>query len=249
MLQTTIIQLLSGYHCILYLDFEFVRLFRFGTGVSYVLIYSSLLVKLVFLISLNTGVYLPALYQVYFLPFTRYTSCPISGILSALYQLYFLPYTRYTFLPYTRYASCPIPGILSALCQVYSCHLPGILSTLYQVHLPALYNVYLLPYTNTALYNLFFLLYTSYTSCPIPGIFPVPYKEDVYYLVMSFLPHLRYNSCLVLIIKIHLSIYIRCCLINVWFGLKPAGPRIKKNLEFYRLFRLILPVEQNINHF
>ena len=34
-----------------------------GTGLSYVLIYSSLLVKLVFLISLNTGVYLPAMYQ------------------------------------------------------------------------------------------------------------------------------------------------------------------------------------------
>ena len=36
---------------------------RVGTGISYVLIYSSLLVKLVFLISLNTGVYLPAMYQ------------------------------------------------------------------------------------------------------------------------------------------------------------------------------------------
>ena len=36
---------------------------RLGTGISYVLIYSSLLVKLVFLISLNTGVYLPAMYQ------------------------------------------------------------------------------------------------------------------------------------------------------------------------------------------
>ncbi|XP_023332530.1 metabotropic glutamate receptor-like [Eurytemora carolleeae] len=42
---------------------------RFGTGVSYVLIYSSLLVKLVFLISLNTGVYLPALYQALLLIF------------------------------------------------------------------------------------------------------------------------------------------------------------------------------------
>jgi hypothetical protein len=36
---------------------------RLGTGLSYVLIYSSLLVKQVFLISLNTGVYLPAMYQ------------------------------------------------------------------------------------------------------------------------------------------------------------------------------------------
>ena len=38
-------------------------LVRLGLGLSYVLIYSSLLVKLVFLISLNTGVYLPAMYQ------------------------------------------------------------------------------------------------------------------------------------------------------------------------------------------
>lgn len=36
---------------------------RLGTGMAYVLIYSSLLVKLVFLISLNAGVYLPATYQ------------------------------------------------------------------------------------------------------------------------------------------------------------------------------------------
>lgn len=42
---------------------------RFGTGFSYVLIFSSLLVKLVFLISLNTGVYLPALYQALLLTF------------------------------------------------------------------------------------------------------------------------------------------------------------------------------------
>ena len=38
-------------------------LVRLGLGLSYVLIYASLLVKLVFLISLNTGVYLPAMYQ------------------------------------------------------------------------------------------------------------------------------------------------------------------------------------------
>jgi len=36
---------------------------RLGTGLSYSLIYSTLLVKLVFLISLNSGVYLPATYQ------------------------------------------------------------------------------------------------------------------------------------------------------------------------------------------
>ena len=36
---------------------------RLGTGLAYTIIYSSLLVKQVFLISLNTGVYLPAAYQ------------------------------------------------------------------------------------------------------------------------------------------------------------------------------------------
>lgn len=36
---------------------------RFGTGIAYTLIYSAILVKLVFLVSLNTGVYLPATYQ------------------------------------------------------------------------------------------------------------------------------------------------------------------------------------------
>ncbi|XP_018326007.1 metabotropic glutamate receptor 3 isoform X2 [Agrilus planipennis] len=36
---------------------------RFGTGVAYAIIFSSLLVKCIFLISLNSGVYLPASYQ------------------------------------------------------------------------------------------------------------------------------------------------------------------------------------------
>ncbi|XP_028168493.1 uncharacterized protein LOC114358673 isoform X3 [Ostrinia furnacalis] len=36
---------------------------RFGTGVSYVIVFASLLVKCVFLLSLNGGVYLPAAYQ------------------------------------------------------------------------------------------------------------------------------------------------------------------------------------------
>ncbi|XP_050679824.1 uncharacterized protein LOC126975833 isoform X1 [Leptidea sinapis] len=36
---------------------------RFGTGVSYVIVFVSLLVKCVFLLSLNGGVYLPAAYQ------------------------------------------------------------------------------------------------------------------------------------------------------------------------------------------
>ena len=36
---------------------------KLGTGLSYGLIYTSLLVKQIFLISLNSGVYLPASYQ------------------------------------------------------------------------------------------------------------------------------------------------------------------------------------------
>ena len=37
---------------------------RLGTGLVYVLIYSSIMIKQVFLISLNTGVYLPVMYQI-----------------------------------------------------------------------------------------------------------------------------------------------------------------------------------------
>jgi len=53
-------------------------LVRLGTGISYVLIYSSLLVKLVFLISLNTGVYLPAMYQALLLFFAVLVQIVIS---------------------------------------------------------------------------------------------------------------------------------------------------------------------------
>ena len=42
---------------------------RIGVGLSYTVIYSTLLVKLVFLISLNSGVYLPAMYQCLLLVF------------------------------------------------------------------------------------------------------------------------------------------------------------------------------------
>lgn len=42
---------------------------RVGVGLSYTVIYSTLLVKLVFLISLNSGVYLPAMYQCLLLVF------------------------------------------------------------------------------------------------------------------------------------------------------------------------------------
>ena len=40
-----------------------VLLIRLGTGLAYSIVYSTLLVKLVFLVSLNSGVYLPATYQ------------------------------------------------------------------------------------------------------------------------------------------------------------------------------------------
>jgi hypothetical protein len=40
-----------------------------GTGLSYSIVYSTLLVKLVFLVSLNSGVYLPATYQALLLCF------------------------------------------------------------------------------------------------------------------------------------------------------------------------------------
>ena len=38
-------------------------IFRVGPSLAYVLVYATLLVKLVFLVSLNSGVYLPATYQ------------------------------------------------------------------------------------------------------------------------------------------------------------------------------------------
>jgi len=52
---------------------------RIGTGISYVLIYSSLLVKQVFLISLNTGVYLPAMYQALLFGFCVLVQCVIGA--------------------------------------------------------------------------------------------------------------------------------------------------------------------------
>ena len=45
-------------------------LIRFGVGVSYALVFASLLVKCIFLISLNSGVYLPAPYQALLLFFS-----------------------------------------------------------------------------------------------------------------------------------------------------------------------------------
>ena len=58
-------------------------LVRLGTGLSYVLIYSSLLVKLVFLISLNIGVYLPAMYQALLLFFAVLVQVRCARLLSS----------------------------------------------------------------------------------------------------------------------------------------------------------------------
>ena len=44
-------------------------LIRFGSGMSYTLVYSTLLVKMIFLISLNSEIYLPATYQILLLFF------------------------------------------------------------------------------------------------------------------------------------------------------------------------------------
>ena len=52
---------------------------RLGTGLSYALIFSALLVKCVFLISLNSGVYLPANYQALLLFFAVLTQLAISA--------------------------------------------------------------------------------------------------------------------------------------------------------------------------
>ncbi|XP_017781228.1 PREDICTED: metabotropic glutamate receptor [Nicrophorus vespilloides] len=52
---------------------------RFGIGVSYALVFASLLVKCVFLISLNSGVYLPAAYQALLLAFSILIQVAISG--------------------------------------------------------------------------------------------------------------------------------------------------------------------------
>lgn len=52
---------------------------RFGSGVAYALVFSSLLVKCVFLISLNSGVYLPAPYQGLLLLFAVLIQVAIGG--------------------------------------------------------------------------------------------------------------------------------------------------------------------------
>ena len=51
---------------------------RMGTGISYVVIYASLMVKQVFLISLNTSVYLPVMYQILLFSFCVLVQIAIS---------------------------------------------------------------------------------------------------------------------------------------------------------------------------
>ena len=64
---------------------------RLGTGLSYVLIYSSLLVKQVFLISLNTGVYLPAMYQALLFGF-----CVLVQLVMGVQWVVLVPPCQYT---------------------------------------------------------------------------------------------------------------------------------------------------------
>ena len=64
---------------------------RLGTGLSYVLIYSSLLVKQVFLISLNTGVYLPAMYQALLFGF-----CVLVQLVMGVQWVVLVPSCQYT---------------------------------------------------------------------------------------------------------------------------------------------------------
>ena len=64
---------------------------RLGTGLSYVLIYSSLLVKQVFLISLNTGVYLPAMYQALLFSF-----CVLVQVAIGVQWVVLVPACQYT---------------------------------------------------------------------------------------------------------------------------------------------------------
>ena len=66
---------------------------RLGTGLAYSLVYSTLLVKLVFLISLNSGVYLPATYQSLLLGFAILIQLVIGvqWLVSAPPELFDLP--------------------------------------------------------------------------------------------------------------------------------------------------------------
>lgn len=113
---------------------------RFGAGVSLALVFASLLVKCVFLISLNSGVYLPAPYQGLLLLFAvliqvavgaqwLLTSPPgvdnfpinlrnSSGAISSRYSLYLTPNEQIVLTPTVPLCKTPFPELLLSLIYV-----------------------------------------------------------------------------------------------------------------------------------
>lgn len=113
---------------------------RFGAGVSLALVFASLLVKCVFLISLNSGVYLPAPYQGLLLLFAvliqvavgaqwLLTSPPgvdnfpinlrnTSGAISSRYSLYLTPNEQTLLTPTVPLCKTPFPELLLSLIYV-----------------------------------------------------------------------------------------------------------------------------------
>ena len=61
---------------------HFFTLLRFGSGLSYSIVYSTLLVKLIFLICLNSGIYLTAAYQAVLLFFAILIQLAIGELFS-----------------------------------------------------------------------------------------------------------------------------------------------------------------------
>lgn len=113
---------------------------RFGAGVSLALVFASLLVKCVFLISLNSGVYLPAPYQGLLLLFAvliqvavgaqwLLTSPPgvdnfpiqtrnSSGAISSRYSLFLTPNEQTVLTPTIPLCKTPFPELLLSLIYV-----------------------------------------------------------------------------------------------------------------------------------
>ena len=65
---------------------HFSILLRFGSGLSYSIVYSTLLVKLIFLICLNSGIYLTAVYQAVLLFFAILIQLAIGQCLGILHN-------------------------------------------------------------------------------------------------------------------------------------------------------------------
>ena len=76
--------LLRSYQVLLVLVLSklFITLLRFGSGLSYSIVYSTLLVKLIFLICLNSGIYLTAAYQAVLLFFAILIQLAIGELFS-----------------------------------------------------------------------------------------------------------------------------------------------------------------------